>query len=546
MKKIIIGIFIISLFFTVSCVKENLNVDTKKITKWDRPLFLDAPIAKANFSTSDLIGRLADSLKEHIYVNEKGVLGVKYKDSIQAVWHNIVELQDISFSKEMNLGSAKKNTRKQQQINKSFTQKIVINTDPSQRFDKMLIHSADLLLNLSFPEGVRGKVNIKFPEFTKQTDTLSFSYDLPRNGVAETKDISGYELLFKHSPNKDSSYITMQINILLTDIGTSLPSSLNIKTKVDLKNIVPKVIFGYFGKNNIVDQQNKLEFNLFEDLQVADLIQFHEMFVEIRFDNYFGIPFNGKLKKSLLTRQKTGETKKLTFKSNHEESNVVFVSPATYGKDIQPKQNRIMFDKSTSNIVDAVNFFPDLFDYRLIFEINPDDDKTILNFVTNDNKILGNVFVRVPFYLKTKKYIRTDTINNFTTFKNIDDNVLKYLDSLALGLDFYNKFPFDLDAQVYFANATGLIIDSLYSQMMPILRGVEIDANGKLTKIGETKVQVSLTKDKVKKYKDLRVEKLLITTKTRTSNDGKDFVKLYESSGLDCNVFVSVKSSKQN
>lgn len=549
MKKILIGIFVTILFITPSCVKEKLNVDTKKVTKWDRPLFLDAPVAKATFSTKELLGRLADSVKKYIYVDEQDVLTIKYKDSVQAVWKDVLDLDDISFSNELNLGSAKKNVEQMQmqmQIKKRFTQKIKINSNSSQRFDKMVIHSADLLLNLDFPKGVTGKANIKFPEFTKQTDTLSFSYDLPTNNVTESKNIGGYELIFKHNAQKDSSYITMQIDISLTDIGSSLPSSLKLKTEMELKNIIPKVVFGYFGKINIVDQQDRLRFNFFEDFKVVDIVQFYEMFVGIQFDNYFGVPFNGKLKKTSLTRKNTRETKALYFKNNVADSNEVFVSPATYGNDIQPKRNKITFDRNTSNIVEALNFFPDRFNYHLIFEINPDDDKTIPNFVTNENKILGNIFVEIPLYFKTTNYVRTDTINNFTVFKEIDDNVLKYLDSLSLGLHFYNRLPFDLDAQVYFATATGSKVDSLYSQMMPILRGVEMDKNGKLTKIGETKVQVGLTKDKVKKYKDLGVEKLLITTKINTSNGGRDFVKLYGSSGLDCNVFVSVKSSKQD
>lgn len=539
MKKLNLLIFFIIMLFFTNCIKEDVKIDTDKITKWDRPLFLDAPVAKASFYATEMIGRLNDSIKKYVFIDNDGIVSIKYKDSIESVWNDIVKIRNVYFKNNILLKNAKNS-----KAEKIVIKKLLINQKPTQRFDEMTINTADFLLNLKFPDGVKGKVDIRFPELTKNNNPLVFSYNLPSSNVSENKDISGYNIKFKHNADKDSSFINMELIFNITELGSIL--SPNIETEISIKNIVPKVMFGYFGKERILDEKKSLVFGFFEDFKAIKIVEFKDITVTAKFDNYFGVPFNGKVKNAILTCRETSEELPLIFKQNSLDSNTVFISPATYSNNIEPKENTVILDKTTSNIVQALNFFPDKLAYNMVFETNPNDDKTITNFVTSDNKILGNIFIEIPLWIRTKTYTRTDTINKFELFKNMDDNVVKYLDSVALGFDFYNKFPFELEAQVYLATANGFVVDSLFDNLKPILKTAKVDDNGKTITIGETKIAVKLTQKQVEKYKNQQVEKLLLFTKSITANDGKEFVKIHKDSGIKCNIFLSVKSSKIN
>lgn len=537
MKKIALHIIVFSLLLLsfTGCFKDDVVIDPDQLTTMDRPLNIAVPIVNASFKATDMLDRMSDSISDFISVEDDGLICIKYTDSVNAVWDEIIELEEVEFSKDypISILDLKSNIE-----TITYEERIKLNTEPDQRFDSMYIESSQLSLGLEFPTGYSGDVNVKFPGLIKDGVSLEFNFDLSDSNPTETTDLAGYDLYFDQGV--DSSYFTMLITANV-DVPTPTlkKAGNNISVTLSLSSMVPEVLFGYFGQNTILDSEESMEFQFFEELDVVDLIEFKDIKLNLSFDNYFGIPFDGVLVEALVIRESTKDTLNLEL----NEDNVIPVEEATYAEPVIPTFNSYIFDETNSNIGDAVNLFPDKLDYHLQANINTGTEEST-NFITQDNRIAGNVEFIIPLWLRTQAYHRYDTIHEFDLIESISEDQLAYLDSANLYLIFTNSFPFELFVQIYFADDNYNNVDSLFAEQQQFLASGELDSEDKVTEDAVTEVTISLTKEQIEKYKELSVTRLILKTETTTANSGTVFVKILDSYGLDFELNVDLQSAE--
>ncbi len=508
-----------------SCFTEDVVVDPDELTKLDRPIPFSGPIAKASFFAEDLFGRLSDSIADYIQVEDDGLLCVKYKDSITSVWDDIITIEDVNFTKSYPVPIGRKSTNTEI----SFVERIKLNADPNQRFDSMLIQEATLSLDLLFPSGFTGEVDVEFPELSKDGIVLVFNYDAANPNASEQQDLTGYKILF--GQGQDSSYFSMNITANIEiDLSNPPTGSPEIEVSLSMTGLIPEIVFGRFGQSTIMDKQQTLDFSFFEDLDAVDLIEFYDIQMLLEFDNYFGIPYDGILEEAVVRRSSTGETIELELGAN----NTLYVEPAKFASEVIPTENSFLYDSTNSNINDVINMFPDKLDYHLLVNINPtDDDLKEDNFITQDNRIAGNMYIILPLWLRTAAYTRIDTIHNFDVNEKFDDDMMEFFQSATLNFKFSNWFPFELTAQAYVADENNVIIDSLFDADHQLLVSGILDAEDKVTEAGLADTDVIFTKDQIEFYKSQNVTKILLSTKTITADNGNRFVKIFDYYGLE-------------
>lgn len=531
-KRIYLPLLVVFIMAISGCFKDDVDLDMKKLTELG-PVEFTAPIVNVSFKAEDLLERLSDSVKNYMEIEEDGLICIKYKDSIISVWDEIVELEEVNLP--FNYPVDDIDFLKSTNANVSEEERIVINTSKEQRLDSMLIQSSTLTLDVNFPGGLTGNAEVTFPELTKGGVPLAFTYDVTQAAEPKSEDLSGYRLDFKHAP--DSSYFTMIItsdNINIEDPLNPPAADAEISANLTLTSLVPEIVYGFFGQDTVMKKEETFTYSFYDDLDVQGMIEFYDIQMKVEFDNYFGLPYNGTLDNAIVSNSTTGESLSVNFL----DDNTLFVEAAAYSSEIVPTFNSFDINRDNSNIIDAVNMYPNKLEYKMLVQVNP-NDANALNFVTQKNQVAGNIYTIIPLWLRTAAYTRTDTIQNFEVFSDLSDDDIQYLDSVKLALWFSNYFPFELDAQLYFVDENYNIVDSAF-QDEEFLNSGELNDQDIVVDPGETLNLIKLSKGDVELYKEQNVSHLIFSSRTSTANNGADFVKLIDSYGIDFKVAVEV------
>jgi len=533
-RIIVIGITGILLFSGNSCMKDDIIIDTDQISKFDRPLNLAGPVAKVRVNASDLIGRLNDSVKAHIQTDDDGLLNAKYSDSINVIWDDIVKLENVQEEEQYPVIIPPGMSGLSETI--SFEERIKLNANNDQRFDSMYVRSSTLSINVQIPSGLSADIMISFPEISKDGTILEIPFNSSEQSMHEERILDGYKVYFKQGT--DSSYITMQISAQNITAQNSDGFSDNITVNLTLTETVPEIIFGSFGSSEVVNRDENLRFSIFNDLMVFDKVEFYDIQLDINFESHYGVAYEATIEDAMVSSSYKNDSIELSLSGN----NTFYVEAATYDTAIVPTFNTKHFDNANSNIRDAIHILPDNMDYHVEINTNPGDPGS-LNFVTGENKISGQLNVLVPLWFKCENYSRVDTIQEFNVDSIFKDEYVEYLDSVTLLFSVQNWFPFDLDIQAYVADDNFNIVDSLFAETQQFLVSGILNDNDEVSEAGVSEeINVVLTKDQIEEYKAGNVTKILIPTKTATSENGSKFVKILESYGLEFKLSIEIVS----
>jgi hypothetical protein len=535
-KYIFIGLTGIIFSSITGCLKDDINIDSERLVKFDRPINFAGPIATVKFKASDLIGRMGDNLKSYIYIDEDGLLNAKYSDSINVFWDDIVKLEDVQFKNDYPIIIPPGYTSMSESV--TFIEKIKLNERNNQRFDSMILQSALLLLDIDFPNDLTGQLKLAFPELSKGGEILEINYDSQNAQSWSESDLSGYFINF--GQGADSSYITMEITPENITANDALGGSYNLGIDLSLNETVPEITFGSFGSSNVLDEDESLPFGLFRDLKAFDMIEFFDIHLLIDFESYYGVSYECLIDEAMVISNYKEDSVKLVF----EGDNSLFVEAATYNNEIIPILKSKEYNHANSNIRDAIHIFPDVVDYHVQVNTNP-DNADALNFVIQQNKISGALNVVIPLWLKCENYKRTDTIHSFDVNEMFNDETLEYLNSVSLSFGIKNMLPFDLNLQAYLADSNNVVVDSLFNESQQFLVSGKLDENDMITEEGVSEqIDIIMTKEEIEFYQTKGVKKILLASKTITSGEGERFVKIMEDYGMEFKLTLEIISDE--
>ena len=517
------------------CMKDDVNIDSEKLGKFDRPLNIAAPLAKVNINASDLLNRLSDSISDFLFIDDDGLLNAQYHDSVNIVWDDIVKVDSVSYQQSFPIIIPPGSSSPTESY--TYIEKIKINAEDYQRFDSMIIQSALLSLDVELPSELSGNVNITFPEISKDGEILQIDYNSQSGITHFENDLQDAHVHFKQAT--DSSYITVEITPSNVQASGTTGGIFSLEFSFILAQVVPDITFGDFGSSKVIDQSNSMKINFFDDLEILGKVEFYDLQLDLVFDNYYGVNYTCEIDSAIVKNTNTQDTLSIKFK----DTNTLNVYAANYSNEIDPTLNTQRFDNTNSNLQDAVQILPN----QLLYHVNVTTDAADpgeVNFVTQKNKIVGLVNVNVPLWFRTQAYERIDTIKDFDINDMISDDNMDYLEKMELTFDFENRFPFDLDVQVYVTKENFEIVDSIFTDYQQFLVAGVLDENQKVIEPTETEdVVVEMTKEQVQFYKDNDVKSMLVKSKTITALNGTEFVKIYDSYGLSFKVDFEIISN---
>lgn len=533
-KKIISIIFSLGILFILTgCLKDEIVLNDPQ--NFNRPLNLAAPIFNGHFSSQDLLDKIGDN--EYLSVDSDGLLYIQVDTSTTTSYDEVVQFEDTL---KLILPSYDLTTLKSTKAAFNYSDTIPVALIEDQRFDYLTIKYAMMEVTVNSPAEFTGSVKVSFPEITVDGNVLEFNNSLGGE-YTDSENLTGGTLKFFQNSSNQSSFSI----VVSGDVGTptGAPSSTSLEVTIKMIDLEPEVVFGYFGSMDLIDQELEMDFDFFGDFDFTDMIQFEEIKMKLKTESEFGIPITVSIDSLVFINSQTGETADMG-------ETVIVLNAADYGPPLSAA-----IDSTVIDLAAAINIAPDKVYYKVKGLINADGEivngDTVQNFLINDGLSSLTTFIDlyVPLWFKIDNYNRTDTIS-FDIREIVDSSTIDYLESIDLYFEFYNGFPFGINAQAYMVDEQGNLVDSLFSGDTQIWESPVIDANGIAGDSVLTDVQINLTHEKVKKLYDNSVVLIFIDSKVNSgSTQGStepSFVKLLDSYAIDMSLSIELKSGEIN
>jgi hypothetical protein len=376
----------------------------------------------------------------------------------------------------------------------------------------------------------------EIPSATKGGKVLSTVVKLPAaqpNGVStrdEFFDLTDYLIDFrgKNPDVKDTVNTFHQILVVRLDSsGRKVAIGLRDSIRIDyrMESLIPDYAIGYMGQSLNQSGDQKAPFDLFKGLN-GDL-KFKDFKVSLIVRNSIGA--EGRIKIHSLSGENVF-TKNSVKLSAMPLNNDILISAPPFKRDAFV-ESEIVLDGTNSNIKSFIENLPQMLDYNLDMETNPNGNVNLYkDFVFDNSKVDVIMKVEFPAEFSLNEFVLRDT-------QSVDWNAIAGLDrikSAKMDVRIKNSFPLGAKLQLMLLDEkeqgiTSLDIDPTDNVIEP---GV-VDAKGYPTVPSETVFSIGIGRDKI----DALMKAKFIAITTSLTGDGK-MQKLYDNSSIGISTTV--------
>ena len=170
-------------------------------------------------------------------------------------------------------------------------------------------------------------------------------------------------------------------------------------------------------------------------------------------------------------------------------------------------------------------------------KVNINTERDFISFGAIGQKLYIGTLLDIPLILNARNVVLTDTIK-------FESNSFEGLDSLVLGLNIENGFPFRSDVKIYFINASNTIVDS--SVISGVLTPSAINSDGKTIAPSTSQSSFSLSKTQINNLINQKANNIVVKATFFTPNDGTSQVKIYNDYFMNIKFGVITKITLSN
>jgi hypothetical protein len=526
MKTMVPAMFLLM----TGCQEDDIRVNTDST----RDIQIAAPAGEIKYNISDFIEDLDN---DYVFIDEDGLVYVSYSQDVDIDWESLVLLHDYSNSWHYSpLGILPASPLKAA-VQVSFSEKVKLNPNEDIRYDSLSMKSGVLAAQLSVPYGTLGQITVSLPEIEKNGSPLEYSFiaDQYNNTFNIYEDLQG--LRVEPSHGQDSSYISV-----ITTLGLNSVAIGDVGLDFSLTSMMPGMAFGYFGKQESSKIDQELNLDVFDDLDLADQITFHDFAINLEVTNGIGVPFDVNVRDVEFYNEYGQLTNTLSVDGKPKVN--LSLDAAKYGNPVQTSTATFGVNRDNSNIVEIGNSYP----RKLIFDItsgsNPNGETDEPNFMGVDNILKGKLNVVMPAWFSiNKEYFRTDTVD-FDIHDILDNHEddARGLDSSVVNFDFYSKIPVDIAAAAWVIDDDGNIIDYLLESKISVIAAGEPDPEtGRVKEAKHTNFKVTISGDQVDKFLDRNAVEIVLGTYFQTVDENDEGIKIYDD--MDLRAVLSFNAS---
>lgn len=468
MKKSTV-IFVSALaLFIFSCKK--LGFDKIASTAWNPNLAV--PLAFGTFDIYDIF--TYHDTSELVVIDENsGLVALLYRsDLIVASAEELVTLGQ--FNENLVLSGADLNLPPLP----AFSGSVDLNNDQTIFIDVpagVEIHNVHLksgTLNLTVTTDLAHSVTsvITLPGVTingepiQETLNLNYTGTVPHS-ASTTVNLTG---AIMDCTNGNTTVNTLQINISSTVTGSGQGINGNEYISLDFNSngMAFKTAYGYFGQQSIVDLQDSILIQLFENGEGGGYFELSEPSLKLFVDNGIGLPIRLNLDNLRTINAFNGNE---FFMENYPAiHNLNF--PSILGVVVQ---TLIEFNTAnTPNIAQVIAPVPQYLAFSLTAETNPDGPSATLNFISDTSKVKVRSELEMPLIGFAHGFGAKDTFP-FNLGVQAEE-----IQSVMFRLNIDNGFPVKLNAQITFMDENYMPLFSAWDQPVAAVDAALTDSEG--------------------------------------------------------------------
>lgn len=345
---------------------------------------------------------------------------------------------------------------------------------------------------------------------------------LPGGYFASTAfvDMAGYGLI----PENDSIYIRYEA---ITDAGErlKLPQAFLINENVDFSYIE-----GYLGNFKHNGKEDTIQIEFFENWIQGDVF-FEQPNIYIHVENSFGVPTRSDIKLfDIITADHTHLPLESDFITN---DGIDFVYPPL-DEVGAVKSMTFTFNEANSNIEDVLGSRPIALDYDVDALMNPDTLTGLRGFITDSSYYKIQVEVDLPLHGRASGFGIVDTFDvNFSGYGSVSEAEFKIVAD--------NGMPLEIDAQVYFLDDNGAVLDSLFAEgRTEIVGAADVGADGIVT---NPTTRTTFAKLPGLRFDQVRnAKRLAMHAFFSTFNNGQQSVKAFAGQQVEIRMGMKLKT----
>jgi hypothetical protein len=489
-----------------------------------------------NFTYS-LADVLRDVDEDMVKVDEDGLIYLSYTQEVLLDWEDMVQLIDNFWSHEPSVVDGAPALKSSPEI--EFEQKVKFNHRDDVRYDSLVMDSGVMFLELNVPPGSIGTVTItiEIPEVFDNGVPLKIVRPIDVTLAQTTYSLSfplqGYFIRFSQEP--EMSFVTVNTSMGIDSSNPELLVS-GVNLDMSMTDMKPEIVFGYFGQQQSSSYDTELVFDVFDELEIIEGIEFGGASMELITYNRIGVPFNVKVENIRFFKEMESTEPDWQLIVDENDFVELEVTSALYGNPVQPGEGRVSIDQGNSNILE-INRYP----VRLLCDIlgfsNPGNPQG--NFLAYDFQLKNDLTINLPLWFKADSYSRKDTIEfDFNDMVGDSRDDIGKIGAISIILDFYSTLPITVQASLLVVDENNEVIDDLMPGLANLIQAGVPGSSGKVETPVHTKFTVSINGEQLVNFSDKNAMNLVLETKANTHDYQNTYVKIYEDAKLKSHVSI--------
>lgn len=484
---------LLGLFALSSCVPE-FNFDNEDLDDEWKPGYA-IPLLDVDLSLEDALSRI--NTNGFVEVDEDNLVIAVYQSSRFSISGNqFIVIPDFVLpiiSNPMTVPS-------------TFQSPIELNN--------ILLKDGRVFFSASSLETAAVNVTFTIPDLSLNGAPYTRSYTIPASDGSTPEEISDTVSI----PEYELSFTGGDFEVAYTATLTNGQAA-TINAAFGLIDLEQSYIDGYFGNTVLNLPTGETVLDLFANWNQGNVIFEDPKFI-FRFYNSYGFPIRFTVDSVSATTNFAGVVE---LQSSVIDNGIDLNFPAANQAGTS-SVTTVTLDANNSNVEDLISNVPYGFYYGLYGESNPDNNTLVNNFLTDTSRVEAEVSIELPMYGSAGQFSLQDTF---------DFDVSEYsdVDRMSFKVNTENGFPFEVGMQVYFLTSDNQLVDSLFSEITPVLAPAPVDGDGNVTSIQTASHEAAFDETRFATLKD-EARRIVLVGYIQTTDGGTVPVKIYSNYNL--------------
>ena|GEM_PF-3590795 len=442
-----------SFLMPVACIKEKFDPEKLNNSVQFSPS-MAAPIGYLHFRLDSMLN---DSTKPEILeIHSDGTMTLRYRQKVfsqnLADYFTFPEIDEpFTVTSQLPTLDLRSLGSDEMVIPYTFRIDFSMNDSIKVRLDSLWIKTLSMDLDLTnSPPGLNGQLQITSQSFTSKNDSLSLI--MPFDGTPEAENLDGYSIILENNQLIFNVLLTMRASPLVLNQGDDIFS-----LHISFRDASYDCIFGYLGSFRLNLPPRTVNIDFFKSM-MDGTFHFKEPLLKVYYTNSIGIPVKISMEDFYVTTR-LGEHEEIT---NTLDSNCIPFrqNPLLLSYPDISMAREVVYDSlivtdslilnlNNTNMFDILELAPKNLTFSVYGTVNPPRLDSV-NFIASDSRYSTECELVLPLEGYASVMVMMDTLEfNFTNFYDKPPEEIK---RLAFRVNFFNGFPLEIDAQMYFAD----------------------------------------------------------------------------------------------